>query len=90
MKALPPLLRSKKLFSFFKFLLRDRVGQVEFNNFCCQAHVSGVPDRTIRRMTMPFVSGDRYGPKDVFGYLNHVMEPRRNFFHTTRRRFYKN
>ena len=51
-----------------------------------------VPDRTMRRMTMPFVSDDRYGPKDVFEYLNHVVEPRRKFFHTMRRRrvFYKN
>ena len=44
------------------------------------AHFSGGTDRTMRRMTMPFVSIDRYDPKDCFQYLNHVVEPHRNFF----------
>ena len=31
-------------------------------------------------MTMPFVSADRYDPKEVPWYLGHVLEPSRKFF----------
>ena len=38
---------------------------------------------TKRRMTFPFVSVDRYDPKQVSTYLGYVQQARRKFFLAT-------
>ena len=50
------------------------------------AHVSGRRVSTKRRKTLPFVSADRYDPKQVSTYLGYVLEPSRKFFLATQSR----
>ena len=35
----------------------------------------------MRLMTMPFVSTDRYDPRQVFEYTNHVLDLSKKIFH---------
>ena len=50
------------------------------------AYVSDRRDSTKRRMTLPFVSADRYDPEQVSTYLGYVLEPPRKFFLDTQSR----
>ena len=45
------------------------------------AHVSDTKSRTKCRMIISIVSADRYDPKQVFTYLDHVLKWSRKFFH---------
>ena len=35
------------------------------------------------RRVIPFVSSDRYDPKEVFVYIDHDLEPHESFSHAT-------
>ena len=44
------------------------------------AYVSDRRDSTKRRMTFPFISADRYDPKQVSTYLGYVLKPPKKYF----------
>ena len=75
--------RSLNLCKINEKLDSHMVWRIKYNKKSLVAHVSGCRTSTMSRISLQFISADRYDPEEAFTYLGHVLKLHRKIFLAT-------